>query len=153
MKRIAIAIASIALLVAAAPATAKPKAVYYDGKTVDGNSLSFAMAGNRIFDIEGYVTTTCVPTHGTPTVSPGEFNPPGGFVIGKTTKASNTEFISYRGDVTKNYTIGVKKLSRRVWTADLHVNYSYEEVIPSGVGELEKLFYICQGDDEFRFVV
>jgi hypothetical protein len=71
------AFALIALLVTAAPAAAKPKILYYDGKTVAGNSLSFAIKGSRIFDVKGYVTATCVPTHGTPRVSADEFNPPG----------------------------------------------------------------------------
>ena len=55
--------------------------------------------------------------------------------------------------MTKNYTISVKKGKGRVWTAELHVNYSYEEVIPVGEGELDKSFYVCQGDDAFRFIV
>ena len=39
--------------ITAAPAAAKPKTLYYDGKTVAGNSLSFAIQGKRIFDIDG----------------------------------------------------------------------------------------------------
>ncbi len=68
-------------------------------------------------------------------------------------QVSHTEFISYRGDVTKNYTISIKKGKGRVWVADLHVNYSYEEVVPTGPGELDQSFYICQGDDAFRFIL
>ena len=79
--------------------------------------------------------------------------PPGSFLLGRTRKVSHTEFIAYKGDVTKNYTISVKKGKGRVWTAELHVNYSYEEVIPVGEGELDKSFYVCQGDDAFRFIV
>jgi hypothetical protein len=153
MKRIAAAAALIALLVAA-PASAKLKTLYYDGETVDGNSLSFTLTGNRISEIDGYVTTTCVSGQGgTPRLSPGEFNPPGAFVFGRTRKVSKTEYMSYKGDVTKNYTITVKQKKGRVWTADLHVNYSYSEIIPVGVGELDQTFYVCQGDDEFDFRV
>jgi hypothetical protein len=153
MKRTIAALALIALLLTAAPAAAKPKTLYYDGKTVDGNSLSFAIQGKRIFDIDGYVTSTCVPTHGTPRVSADEFNPPGSFALGKTRKASKTEFVSYRGDVTKNYEVSIHKLKGRVWVADLDLNYSYEEVTFGSFSELVQTFYICQGDDEFKFIV
>lgn len=154
MKRIAIAIALIALLAVAAPASAKkPKTLYYDGETVAGNSLQFSLTGKRISDIEGYVTTTCVSHDGPDMSYLGEFNPPGSFVLGKTRKAKSTEYMSYKGDVTKNYTISVKKKKGRLWIADLHVNYSYEEIVGVSSAELEARFYICQGDDEFRFIV
>jgi hypothetical protein len=155
MKRIAIAIALVALLALAAPAAAKPKpkALYYDGETVAGNTFQFALTGKRVTDVEGYIATTCVPNHGPPLVGSGEFNPPGSFVLGKTRKASATEYMSYKGDVTKNYTISIKKKKGRLWIADLHYNYSYEEVVGVSSAELETRLYICQGDDEFRFLV
>jgi hypothetical protein len=114
MKRMIAALALIALLVTAAPAAAKPKTLYYDGETLAGNSLSFAMTGKRIHDVSGYVTSTCVPTHGAPRVSADEYNPPG---------------------------------------SELDVNYSYEEVNFGAYSELVQSFYICQGNDSFRFVV
>lgn len=153
MKRLITGLALIALLVTVAPAAAKPKTLYYDGKTDAGNSLSFSMAGDRIFDLEGYVTTTCVPTHGTPRVAPGEFNPPGSFTLGRSRKVSHTEFVSYRGDVTKNYKVSFSKGKGRVWTAKLAVNYSYEEITFGPYSELVQTFYICQGDDSFKFIV
>lgn len=153
MKRIAIATALTALLVVAAPASAKPKTVYYDGETVGGSSLSFAMTGKRISEIEGYISTTCVATHGAPLVYSMEFHPPGAFVLGETRKASNSEYMSYKGDVTKNYTISIKKKKGRLWIADLHVNFSYSEITGVTSSELQERFYICQGDDEFRFNV
>lgn len=153
MKRIAIAIALIAMLVVAAPAAAKPKTLYYDGETVAGNELSFALTGKRVSDVDGYVSTTCASPDGPDMSSMGEFNPPGSFILGKTRKASATEYMSYKGDVTKNYTISIKKKKGRLWIADLHVNYSYEEVVGVSSSELEARFYICQGDDEFRFIV
>lgn len=152
----AIAIALIGLLVVAAPAAAagKQKTLYYDGETVAGNSLSFSLTGKRVSGIDGYVPATCVPNHGPPLAFSAEFNPPGSFVLGKTRKASATEYMSYKGDVTKNYTVTIKKKKKgRLWIADLHVNYSYEEVVGVSSGELEARFYVCQGDDEFRFVV
>ena len=153
MKRIVIAIASIALLVAAAPAAAKPKTLYYDGETVAGNELEFALTGKRVSGIDGYISTTCVPNHGPPLVFSDEFRPPGSFVLGKTRKASATEYMPYKGDVTRNYTISIKKKKGRLWIADLHVNFSYEEILGVSSSELETRLYICQGDDEFRFVV
>jgi hypothetical protein len=154
MKRIAIAIALIAMLAVAAPASAKkPKTLYYEGETVAGNSLSFGIAGKRISAIDTYVPTTCVPNHGPPLVGSTEFSPPGSFVLGQTKKATETEYISYKGDVTKYYTISIKKKKGRLWIADLHVNYSYEEVVGVSSAELETRLYICQGDDEFRFLV
>jgi hypothetical protein len=155
MKRIAISIALIGLLVVAAPAAAssKQKTLYYDGETVAGNSFSFELTGKRISNVDGYVAASCVPNHGPPLVFSTEFNPPGSYVLGKTRKASETEYMSYKGDVTKNYTISIKKQKGRLWIADLHVNYSYEEVVGVSSSELEARFYICQGDDEFRFIV
>jgi hypothetical protein len=153
MKRIAIAIALIAMLVVAAPAAAKPKTLYYDGETVAGNELEFALTGKRVSGIEGYVSTTCASPDGPDMSFMGEFNPPGSFILGKTRKASATEYMSYKGDVTKNYTISIKKKKGRLWIADLHVNYSYEEVVGVSSSELEARFYICQGDDEFRFII
>lgn len=154
MKRIAIAATLIAMLVVAAPASAKkPKTLYYDGETVAGNSLSFALTGKRVSVVDGYIAVTCVPNHGPPLVGSTEFSPPGAFVLGKTRKAKKTEYISYKGDVTKNYTISIKKKKGRLWIADLHLNYSYEEIVGVSSAELETRLYICQGDDEFRFIV
>lgn len=159
MKRLSIAIAAIAalaLLVAAAPAAAakpKPKTLYYDGKTVAGEELSFAMTGKQITDVNGYISTTCVPTHGSPVTWSTEFDPPGSFALGKSRKASDTEFMAYKGDVTKNYEISFEKGKGRLWIAHLHVNYSYEEVFFGYGSEIEQSFFICQGDDEFRFLV
>jgi hypothetical protein len=152
MKRISIAIAALALLVAAAPASAKPKTVYYDGDTLAGEELSFAMTGKRISDFDGYIATTCVPTHGTPTPSSTEFDPPGSFLLGKARKASDTETLPYKGDVTKNYEVTFQKGKGRLWTAHLHVDYSYEEVFFGYGSEIEQKFVICQGDDDFRFI-
>ncbi len=154
-ERIAISIALVGLLLVAAPvaASGKPKTLYYDGETVAGNSLSFALTGKRISDIDGYVPTSCVPTHGPPLAFSAEFRPPGAFVLGKTRKASATEYMSYKGDVTKNYTVTIQKKKGRLWIADLSVNYSYEEIVGFSSSELERRFYICQGDDEFRFIV
>jgi hypothetical protein len=156
MKRLSTAFAAIvvlALLVVAAPASAKPKkTVYYDGKSVTGQEFSFALTGKRITDVNGYMTTTCVPTHGTPTTGSTEFDPPGSFVLGKAGKASETENMAYKGDVTKNYEITFKKGRGLLWTAHLHVDYSYEEVFFGYGSEIEQKFFICQGDDDFRFI-
>jgi hypothetical protein len=153
MKRITIAIALIAMLVVAGPAAAKPKTGYYNGETVAGNEFQFALTGKRVTDVEGYISTTCVPNHGPPLVFSDEFTPPGSFVLGKTRKVSETEYQDYKGDVTKNYTISIKKKKGRLWIADLHVNYSFEQILGVSSAELETRLYICQGDDEFRFIV
>ena len=151
MKRLAAAIALAALLALAASAAAKPKKLHYEGKTVSGQSVSFSMTGKRIADVDAYVAMSCVPTHGTPTAYTAEFNPPGSFKLGKTRKAKGVEYMAYKGDVTKYYTVRIKKLKGRVWKADLAVNFSYEEVMVGTFGELEQRFYICQGDDAFTF--
>ncbi len=153
MKRIAAAIALTALLLAAAPAAAKPKPLYYDGKTVNGNSLSLTLKGKTVTDIDGFIPATCVPTHGTPMTYSSDFKPPGGYKLGTTRKSKGTEYMSYKGDVTKNYTVSIKKVKGRVWKADLSFNFSYEEVMPGSFGELEQKFYVCQGDDAFLFKV
>ena len=68
MKLRAMAIALAALLLAAAPAAAKPKPKtwYYDGETAAGESLSPSLQGKRVFDVDGYISSTCVPTHTAP---------------------------------------------------------------------------------------
>jgi len=152
MKRIVTAIALIALLLAAAPAGAKPKSYHYEGETDAGQSMEFTLAGKRILDIDGLVTTTCVPTHGPPLTYSLEFAPPGSFALGKTRKASDTKYMAYKGDVTKNYTVEIKRIKgKNRWRADLHVNFSYEEVNFGYGSELVQRFYICQGDDSFTF--
>jgi hypothetical protein len=153
MKRIAIAVALIALLALAAPAAAKPKpkTLYFNGETVAGNEFQFALTGKRVTDVEGYVSATCVPNHGPPLVFSDEFTPPGSFLLGKTGRVTETEYQDYKGDVTKNYTISIKKKKGRVWVADLHVNYSFEQILGVSSSELETRLYICQGDDEVRF--
>lgn len=155
MKRLTAAIACIALLVAAAPAAAaKPKPLYYNGETKAGESLSLTLQGKRVFDFEGLILTTCVPTHGTPITYSVPFDPPGSFVLGgPARKATTVENMPYRGDVAKNFTVQIGRISKHIWSADLSVNFSYEEVNFGTFGELEQAFFICQGDDEFLFRV
>jgi hypothetical protein len=150
MKRIT-AIALLALLCAAAPAAAKPKKLYFEGKTLDGNSVSFSMQGKRVLEIDAYVRMTCVPTHGTPQSYTAEFNPPGSFKLGATRKAKGVEYMPYKGDVTKFYTVKIKPQKGQVWKAIISMNFSYEEVMPDDFGGLEQKFFICQGDDAFTF--
>ena len=147
-----ITITALALLVAAAPAAAKPAQTHYEGETDGGQEISFDLTGKRLSGFDGYISTTCVPTHGVPLTFSTEFNPPGSFVFGKTGKASNTEYMSYKGDVTKNYTVDIRPAGKR-WTVGIHVNFSYEEVTGSSGLELEQHFYICQGDDSFSFKI
>jgi hypothetical protein len=155
MKRITAAITCLALLVVAAPAAAaKPKPLYYDGETQAGESLSMTLQGKRVSEFNGLILTTCVPTHGTPVTYSVPFDPPGSFVLGAAArKATTVENMPYRGDVTKNFTVQIGRLSKRVWRADLSVNFSYEEVNFGTFDELEQRFFICQGDDEFLFRV
>jgi len=154
MKRtITAALALLALVVVAAPtaASAKPPIpLHYEGETDAGSDIEFTLTGKRLSEINGYIMVTCVPTHGVPLSYSDEFHPPGSFVLGKSRKTSVTEYMSYKGDVTKNITIEVKPAGKR-WIADLHVDYSYEEVTGSSGLELEQHFYICQGDDSFSF--
>jgi hypothetical protein len=72
-------------------------------------------------------------------------------VLGKPRKAAGTEYIPYAGDVTKNYEVTVTQSPRRLWIADIHVDFSYEEASLAGFGEIEQKFYVCQGDDSFSF--
>ncbi|MEA2449879.1 MAG: hypothetical protein QOG63_1811 [Thermoleophilaceae bacterium] len=151
MKRIVTAAALIALLVVAAPASAKQKTQHYSGKTDDGNSISFSLKGNRISDIHGYVTTTCVPDRGTPTTGPAEFNPPGSYRLGRTRKVSETHYVSWWGDTTFNDKISIKKRRGGIWAAKLHTNYSYIQYLLPGGGQVDRILFVCQGDDGFSF--
>lgn len=153
MKRISALLALFALLVVASPAAAAPQTLYYNGETQSGEEFSMAIAGKRLFELNGYVLATCVPTHGTPTTYAVPFNPPGSFVLGKTRKTTSVEELPLTGEVTKNYTVTMKKLRGHLWAADLSVNFSYEQVYVGDFGDFEQTFYICQADDEFLFKV
>jgi hypothetical protein len=151
MNRITAAVALIALLAVAAPASAKPKPQNFSGKTNHGNSISFTLTGNRVSNLHGYITTTCVPTHGTPRTNPAEFNPPGSFRLGATRKTSETHYVSYWGDTKFNYKVSIKKQRGRVWAAKLHQNYSYIQYLLAGGGAVDRTLFVCQGDDGFSF--
>lgn len=155
MKRLTAAIAFLALLVAAAPAAAaKPKPLYYNGETKAGETFGLTLQGKRVSNFEGEILTTCVPTHGYPTPLTVPFDPPGSFLLGgPARKATSTEYMPYRGEVTKNFTVQVKQISKHIWSADLSVNFSYEEVTFGDFNEIVQNFAICQGDDEFLFRV
>ena len=152
MRRIA-AFALLAVLAVAAPASAKSKPAYYNGKTDDGNSMSMTLKGKRLSHINGYVTTTCVPAHGTPTISAREFNPPGSFRLGSTRKVSVTRHVDWWGDTTFNYKVTVKRLKRHIWVAKLNVNYGYVQFLLPGGGQVDQIATVCQGDDKFTFRV
>jgi hypothetical protein len=151
ITRITSAVATIALLVVAAPASAKQQTYHYSGKTDDGNSISFDLTGKRVSNLRGYVTTTCVPDHGTPRTSPGEFNPPGSFRLGGTRKVSETHYVSYWGNTTFNYKVSIKKRGAHTYVAKLGVNYSYVQYLLPGGGQVDQIGYVCQGDDGFSF--
>jgi len=155
MKRtITAVLALLALVAVAAPAaaTAKPPApLHYEGETEAGSEMEFTLTGKRLSEIDGYIMINCVPTHGVPLSFSDEFHPPGSFVLGKSRKTSVTEYMSYKGDVTKNITVDIKQDRKNHWVADLHVDFSYEEVSGFSGLELEKRFYVCQGDDSFSF--
>ena len=140
----------IALLVAAAPASAKGKTKHYSGKTDSGNPMSFSMKGKRIFNIDGYVSAVCVPTRGTPRTGMTGFDPPGSFRLGRTRKTKKTEYISWWGDTTFHYKVSSKKRGRS-WKVKLHVNYSYTQYTTPGGGQVNQVGYVCQGDDSFSF--
>jgi hypothetical protein len=146
-----IAIASLLLLAGAA--AAKPKTLYYEGKTAEGNTLALQLKGKRVSGIRGMINATCSSTYGLPETILSEFAPPGSYKVGTTRKVTSTEFVAYRGNVTKNYTIGIERLHPHLWRADLSVNYSYEQFSIGDFGEPEQTFYICRGDDAFLFKV
>jgi hypothetical protein len=149
--RIATAVASIALLVAAGPAAAKQKTYHYSGKTDSGDSMSFDLKGKRISNIHGYVPTTCVPTHGTPVSRSGEFNPPGSFKLGTTRKTSETHRIDWWGDTTFNHEVSSFKKKGKTYVVKLKLNFSYIQYLLPGGGQVDQIPYICQGSDSFTF--
>jgi hypothetical protein len=154
MKRLTAAIACLALLVVAAPAAAKPKTLYASGDTQGGEPLSITLKGKRMLITDGLIMTTCVPTHGTPMSYTVPVDPPGSFVLGgPARKVTSVEYMPYKGDVEKNFTIQVSRQSKRIWKADIEVNFSYEEVTFGDFSELVQRFYICQGNDKFLFKI
>ncbi len=157
VRTVATALALIGLLAVAAPASAKQKTLYYNGKTEGGSPLSLQLKGKRISNISGYVPTVCVPSKGTPRTGSGSFDPPGSFRLGGTRKASRTRYVSWWGDTKFNYKVSVKKGRKvrkgRLWVAKLHVNYSYTQFTTLGGGAVDRTLYVCQGDDSFVFLV
>ena len=151
IKRVATVLFLIALLAAAAPASAKQKPQHYSGTTDNENTISFSMKGKRIYNIDGYFSTLCVPTRGAPTTRAIEFHPPGSFRLGRTRKTKLTEYVSWWGDTTFHYRISSKKQRRGRWKVKLHVNYSFTQFLLPGGGGVDQTLYVCQGDDTFTF--
>jgi hypothetical protein len=150
MKRIVTVLTLFALLAVAGPAAAKPRTLHYSGETHAGLPMQFALKGNRIFGLDGYISTTCAPTKGVPVTRRIEFDPPGSFRLGRTSKVSRTEHITWWGDTTFHYRISSTRIGRR-WHVKLHVNYSYVQFLLPGGGEVDQTGYVCQGDDKFTF--
>lgn len=150
MKRIVTVISLLALLTVAGPAAAKPKTLTYTGETHAGLPMQFSLKKDRIFGIDGYVNTICAPTKGVPISRRIEFDPPGSFRLGRTTKVSRTEHVTWWGDTTFNYRVASVRIGRR-WHVKLHVNYSYVQFLLPGGGEIDQTGYVCQGDDKFTF--
>ncbi len=153
MNRIIAAAALIASLAIAAPASAATKTNHYSGKTDGGSPMAFSVKGKKLFNLSGYIKTTCVPTRGYPRTGSSEFAPPGKFVLGRTRKVSNTKTIPWWGDTKFNYTVSIKRLKGRTFQAKLHMNYSYVDYRILTGGYVSQTGYVCQGDDTFDFKV
>ncbi len=76
----------ISSAVAAAPAAAAP-AEHWKSKTNNGNEAYYSTKGKKLFNMSGYIPTTCVPSSGYPRSGSAEFTPPGAFRVGTTRKA------------------------------------------------------------------
>ena len=64
MKRIAMLLATVALLAAPAVASASSRMITYTGRTSSGHPVTFRVAHNRMYDLRAGVRVSCVPIQG-----------------------------------------------------------------------------------------
>ena len=138
----------IASAVAAAPAAAAP-AEHWKSETNNGDEAYYSTKGKKLFNMSGYIPTTCVPSSGYPRSGSTEFTPPGAFKVGKTRKATDTRYVPWWGDTDFHYRVTVKQRRKGAWLVDRHVNYSYVEYRAMGGGVVDQTTWVCQGDDKF----
>jgi len=142
--------AALTLLVAAAPAAAKP--VAYKGKTKAGQTVTFKRTGGSVSRFSAYVPVMCASTRTSDTRAGAEaFNPPGSIRIGGEQAITAELPVSMgMGDTaTKNFHVTLQKGRRGALTGKLDLNFMAIEPYYNAWGYLDGNTFVCQGSTTF----
>jgi hypothetical protein len=139
-KRPLIAVLTLALLVAAAPA-ADARAPDYKGKTKEGSKISVWLQKGGFAAYSTTVPTTCVSAQGgVPQVKMWTFDPPIAFKVGRTAKATDKK--SYP---TTHYKVTAHKRGKAL-RGKLSLNFSMLTSTQSG----DYAILTCYGTANFK---
>jgi hypothetical protein len=120
------AVLATGLVVAAAPAAAKPKAVNYSGTTTGGAQITFKLAKGKMKGLVSSIYVSC-STGTSSSVKGGveTFEPAAPVKVGPEFKGTAMQYtpLAYQ-DVTKNYTITASRSGKRI-TGSLSQSFSY----------------------------
>lgn len=120
------AVLATGLVVAAAPAAAKPKAVAYSGSTSGGAQISFKLAKGKMKGLVSSLYVSC-STGTSQTVKGGveTVEPEAPVRLGPEQKSTVKQYtpLAYQ-DVTKTYTIQASRSGKRI-TGELGLSFSY----------------------------
>jgi hypothetical protein len=144
------ATAALALLVAAAPAAAKP--VAYKGKTKAGHTITFKRAGSSVSSIRADIPVMCVSTRTSDTRAGADsFNPPGRIRIGgeQAIQAELPVAMGMADTATKNFHLTLEKGRRGAISGKLDLNYMAIEPYFNSMGYLDGNTFVCQGSTTF----
>ena len=120
------AVLAAGLVVAAAPAAAKPKAVAYSGATTGGAKITFKLAKGKMKRLVSSVYVSC-STGTSSTVKGGveTFEPGAPVKVGPEFKRTTKQYTPLAWqDVTKYYTIKAARTGKRI-TGKLSLAFSY----------------------------
>jgi hypothetical protein len=144
-------VAALALTLAVAPAAVakkkKPFAGAFKGTTEGGTPISLSVTkGGQVKGMTGSVFVYCMSPN-TPQTKGGVdlFQPPAGPKLGQSVQNSALQpsYVASR-DVTKTYTISVRRAGKRAVNGELRLSYSF--FVPDLYNP--KVFY-CSGTTEF----
>lgn len=151
LSLISAATASLALLIVAAPATAKPAA--YVGETEAGTEVSFTRTGSAVSKLRTEVPVYCVSTRTSDTRSAAEgFEPVGRIKIGgeQASQAEQPVSVGMGDTATKHYKVTLKRGRRGALSGELSVSFMAIEPYFNSMGYLDGNTFVCQGSTKFK---
>ena len=148
MRKIITPLTLVALLAAAAPASAS-KAVTYKGRTSSGHKITFQIKNGRIHDLTGGISMSCLPIQGggSPTGGVEVFGFRGSLKVKSHVRYSFMEKPAfYYNEVTMNNDLWLKRRGNRI-TGRMRLQYSF--LIPKyPIGTFT--VYSCLGTGTFK---
>jgi hypothetical protein len=149
MRKIIIPLTVIALLAAAAPASAS-KPVNYKGKTSSGHKVTFQIKNGRIHDLTAGISMSCLPIQGggSPTGGAEVFGFRGALKVKPHLRYSFMEKPAFHyNEVTMNNDLWLKRHGKRKITGRMRLQYSF--LIPKyPIGTFT--VYSCLGGGTFK---